>query len=94
MAISDESFDWACQKLHLASGALATLAPPALGAGPKGMLIGAGLITLWAAVKEFYYDQRFEDAEERGSNLRDFMYYEVGVALALILWVVFHHYGF
>lgn len=40
-----------------------------------------------AALKEFWFDQHYEDAATRGSNLEDWSYYVLGTALALlILW--------
>ena len=37
------------------------------------------------AFKEFYYDQHFEIPEIRGSNLKDFIYYQVGWVGGLII---------
>ena len=42
----------------------------------------AGL-TAW---KEFYWDQHFETTEIRGSNFRDFIFYQIGWAGGLILY--------
>lgn len=35
-----------------------------------------------AAIKEFWYDQNYETADERGSNLLDFSMYTLGALLA------------
>jgi hypothetical protein len=43
------------------------------------------IFTAYAAIKEFWYDQNYETAEVRGSNLEDFSFYMVGVTLAVIL---------
>ena len=49
--------------------------------------IAAVIVILTAAIKEFYFDQRYEDAATRGSNLEDWSYYIAGVIVALlILW--------
>jgi hypothetical protein len=38
-------------------------------------------------VKEFWWDENYEDAATRGSNLEDWSYYVAGAAVALlILW--------
>lgn len=44
--------------------------------------------TALTAFKEFYWDQKFEIAEIRGSNLKDFIFYQVGWVGALILYFV------
>jgi hypothetical protein len=50
---------------------------------------GALAITIFAGIKEGWYDQNYETAEIRGSNLRDFVFYVAGAALtALLLTVV------
>lgn len=41
-----------------------------------------------AAVKEFYWDQHYEDEVVRGSNLEDFTFYCVGFAVASIVILV------
>ena len=38
-----------------------------------------------AAIKEFWYDYKYETAEERGSSLLDFTMYAVGLSLGLFL---------
>lgn len=40
---------------------------------------------LLIAWKEFYYDQFYEIAEVRGSNLKDFIFYQIGWVGTLIL---------
>lgn len=41
-------------------------------------------VILFATVKEFWYDYRYEDAKTRGSSLLDFTVYVSGVALAYL----------
>lgn len=85
--IKISQFDWLAQKSHILSGALAVFAPLAL-SGEKAMWIGALVITIWALVKEFWYDERYESKEERGSNFRDFFFYVSGAAIALSIWAI------
>ena len=42
-------------------------------------------LTAW---KEFYYDQKYEIPEIRGSNLKDFIFYQVGWIGGLILYFI------
>jgi hypothetical protein len=42
-------------------------------------------VMLSAAVKEFYIDQNYEDAATRGSNLEDFSFYIVGLAIGIFV---------
>lgn len=42
-------------------------------------------LTTW---KEFYYDQRNEIPEIRGSNARDFLFYNIGWVGALVLYFI------
>ena len=40
-----------------------------------------------AAVKEFWYDAKYETAEVRGSSLQDFLFYCAGIAGAALFWM-------
>lgn len=88
--IKISQFDWLAQKSHILSGALAVFAPLAL-SGEKAMWIGAGVITVWAIVKEAWWDEVKESPEERGSGLRDAFFYFAGTAVALSLWGIKTH---
>jgi len=50
---------------------------------PHWMPIALVLVTLWAGVKEFWYDEHYEDAAVRGSSLLDFTFYMVGLAAGI-----------
>jgi hypothetical protein len=51
-------------------------------------LVGSFIGLVYAAVKEFVWDQDMEDAVTRGSNWVDFAFYAVGIAAAnIILWI-------
>jgi len=89
--IDDKEFDSVSQLSHGGWGALAVLGPIALFNPGWHWIIGIALaVTLIAGVKEFWYDQRFETAEVRGSNMRDFMFYCVGIYGALFLYFLTH----
>ena len=83
-AISDAEFDFVSQNAHALGGALAVLGPAAL-LGEWYAVGGAVLVMVFAAVKEFWYDEHYETAEVRGSSLRDFTFYGVGAVTALLL---------
>jgi hypothetical protein len=91
--IPDSTFDWLAQKSHILGGLSAVLLGQLFGS-MKGALICGFIIILFAAIKEFYYDERYESTEERGSNLRDFAYYCVGVALGFCFVIIATKYQF
>jgi hypothetical protein len=47
--------------------------------------LGVFLAVSFGALKEFIYDHYYEDAETRGSDWQDFVYYLVGTGLGIIL---------
>jgi hypothetical protein len=53
--------------------------------GFHGWLIGAIGVLLYAAVKEFWYDAKYENAATRGSDLEDFSFLVAGPLLALVI---------
>jgi hypothetical protein len=91
------SFDSVAQTAHAAIGAGIFVAiPVALWAihpqwnfcygHPK--LVGNFIGHVYAAIKEFVWDEDMEDAVTRGSNWRDFIFYCSGMwTTDLILWV-------
>lgn len=83
--ITDEEFDWLAQKSHMLGGACAIWGTIVL-FGARWIWLAAVLMTAFAAAKEFWYDNIWETAEERGSNLRDFTFYLVGQVAALALY--------
>lgn len=91
--ITDPQFDWLAQKAHFLAGTTSVFLGYLLHQ-MRGALICGGLLILFALIKEFWYDQNYEDPEERGSNLRDFMYYFVGVNFALYVIILIERYQF
>jgi len=85
--ITDKEFDLVAQNAHVLAGALAVLGSIALW-GPSSKLPATVMMIAFAAIKEFWYDQQYESPEVRGSNLRDFTFYCVGIAFGWILFAV------
>lgn len=50
---------------------------------PHWAWVSAIGITLWAGVKEFWYDEKYEDPTVRGSSLEDFLFYMLGLLVGL-----------
>jgi hypothetical protein len=82
--VSDSEFDFVAQVSHFGWGMLSVALPTAL-AGPVVGLLGGGVYVLYAAVKEFWYDERYESPAVRGSSSRDFLVQLIGVATAVLL---------
>jgi hypothetical protein len=82
MAITDKQFDFLSQLNHILFGMVVIWGKIALH-GPGHIWWVAGGIVMYAALKEFWYDHVYEDPETRGSDLRDFLYYVLGTAVAL-----------
>ena len=53
-----------------------------------GVAVAAPLCVAYAAIHEFWYDPRYENAVTRGSDLEDFLFLVAGVAAALIVYAV------
>lgn len=45
--------------------------------------LGAILTEVWALSKEFWFDVKYEKASVRGSSLLDFIFYQIGLLLAM-----------
>lgn len=70
---------------HVLAGLLVILGPIAL-FGPKYMWLWAGFMVLFASLKEFWYDENYETADERGSNLEDWGFYMIGTVVGIGLY--------
>jgi len=84
--ITDSEFYQISDRAHFLGASSAVLLPLALGFQPRWAFIVAGLMVLFAAVKEFYWDVHYETPEVAGSGLRDFLGYVLGAGTALALW--------
>jgi hypothetical protein len=85
--IPEATFDTVSQLSHVGWG-LAVVWGFALIGKPSWLWWVAPLGTALAAVKEFFYDQHYETTEVRGSNLRDFLFYCVGIYSALVIYLI------
>lgn len=84
--ISNVSFDEVSQFAHFFTSYAIVLTACLWGTRP-GLIIGAGMV-LFAALKEFWFDAKYEDVETRGSSPRDFAFYASGVALAFAVYAI------
>lgn len=88
--ISPKDYDTAAQFAHFFS-AFGLVFAPAVFFGWKGLLAsGIGMLA-WGAVKEFYWDYAHENAQTRGSSARDFLFYTLGNAAAVLLGLLHIH---
>lgn len=78
-------YDEIGQTAHTLAGILVVLGPNAL-FGSRFMWAWVLALIIFAAVKEFWYDQNYETSDERGNNGKDFGFYILGLAIGLILW--------
>ena len=83
--IPPKTFNAVAQAGHFQAGCLAVFAPVALTHGLRWGFIGALLVVLFAAVKEFWWDHRYEVVAVRGSDLEDFLFYAIGPGPCLLL---------
>lgn len=80
------TLDEVAQGSHVAIAAAVVGLCSARWHGPS-KYIAAIVVVLLAALKEFWFDRKYEDAATRGSDVEDWSYYVVGTALALlVLW--------
>lgn len=82
--ITPEYLDVLAQKAHMLGGGLAMLGPHALW-GKRSLRYAVPIFVVCAAAKEFWFDANYQDAEIRGSDLKDFAFYMIGMVLALLL---------
>ncbi len=73
-------FNAISQMSHWLGGAFAVLAGYTL-FGLKGMWLSVGAVFIGAAVKEFWFDYKYESTEVRGSSLEDFLFYILGLVI-------------
>ena len=69
------------QGLHAALGALCVALPGWL-FGNRAAVIGGAAAILFAAVKEAWWDKKYETPETAGSGWEDFAFWVMGVAIA------------
>jgi ABC-type dipeptide/oligopeptide/nickel transport system permease component len=83
--MTDQAFaNMAAQIAHALAGYAAVLTLVLLGV-PHAVVVACVIVTLYALVKEFWWDYKYEDAVTRGSSLEDFVFYIVGLILGIIV---------
>jgi len=80
-------FNLVSQNAHWLFGSWSTLSLVYL-FGVKSLYYSIPIIIVCVGIKEFWYDQYYEDAITRGSNVLDFSMYCAGIVLTLIfVWI-------
>jgi len=85
MAVTSKELDSVAQNAHMLAGVVVVYVPAHIWGNHVLYYFVPAFIAL-AAIKEFWYDQHFEDADVRGSNLKDFLFYCFGAAMGLMTW--------
>ena len=81
--IDPKMFDFVSQMAHIFFGATLTFACMIF--YPDYILYVLGVYVIATAVKEFWYDDKYENELTRGSSLLDFAAYQAGAWGALVL---------
>jgi len=85
-------FNTVSQLSHVGWGIMIILLFHVIGGSLLVDLIGFGAWTLYTAIKEFYYDDKYEIPVVRGSSLLDFCMQVGGATFAMILLFVLVHF--
>jgi hypothetical protein len=83
--ITPKLFNQVAQLGHFAGGAAIVLATVVLWHDSRAPFAGFIGVLLAAGVKEFWYDEKYESVEVRGSSLEDFAFYVIGAGAAMIV---------
>ena len=87
--ITPKLFNEVSQMGHFAGGAAIVLAIVVVSHQRWYSVYGFLLVALLAGVKEFWYDEKYETTEVRGSSVEDFLFYLLGAGLAVLVSVSF-----
>ena len=85
--ISATMFNFVSQAAHVLLGSTLVFGALLL-IGPHVLWYILPVYTVATGIKEFWYDQKYENPDTRGSNLLDFSMYQVGAYFALGIWFV------
>ncbi len=85
VGIDPGTFDSVSQNGHLLAGSWSVFMPIAL-FGVRWQFVGAAMMTMFALWKEFWYDERYETPDVRGSSLEDFLHYVAGVVVSMMVY--------
>ena len=85
--IDPKTFNFVAQMSHIFFGSTLTLAT-VLFWNPHGLFYLLPAYAIITGIKEFYWDQKYEDADTRGSNLLDFSLSQLGEYVSLGLYLL------
>jgi hypothetical protein len=86
MSFTNPTYDNLAQAAHAFAGYAVVLTAARLGRAP--LIVVAPLFVVYAALKEFWFDIRYEKPEVSGGfpgGVRDFSFYMVGLVAGLIV---------
>lgn len=83
MAVSNKNFYSICDRAHFLGASTLILASFIPRHSLKFSLTMSFLVILFAAIKEGFWDPKYESREIAGSGWRDFIFYCYGVLFAL-----------
>jgi hypothetical protein len=83
VTVSKWLFEFTSQAAHFFA-AFAVMQTVRLHSSHRASLIVAGSGFIAAAAKEFWYDYRYESADERGSSFLDFAMYAAGICAGML----------
>jgi hypothetical protein len=86
--ITPKLFNQVAQLGHFAGGAALVLATVVLWRDAHAPFAGFAGVCLAVALKEFWYDYKYESTEVRGSSAEDFSFYLLGAGAAAIVALV------
>jgi hypothetical protein len=86
--ITPKLFNSVAQAGHFAGGAAIVLAIVVLWRATYAPFAGFSIVLLASAIKEFWFDYKYESTEVRGSSLEDFLMYLAGAGAAMIVSLV------
>lgn len=92
--IDPKFFNMVAQNAHMLAGS--TLAFATILLAPHWFFEVEFLFIVLTAIKEFWYDQNYENVMTRGSNLNDWLHYQIGwfAAGSLYCGVTHSHWAF
>jgi hypothetical protein len=84
VGIDPKTFNQVAQLGHFAGGAAIVLAVVVISHHRTYCVWALLAVAALAAIKEFWYDEKYETTEVRGSSLQDFIFYLLGAGAAVV----------
>lgn len=85
--IDPKFFNQVSQVAHLFVGSSMVLAS-ILFFSMDALIYSFPTFILLTGIKEFWYDRNYENSATRGSDLEDFLFYQLGAVSALLLFII------